>query len=155
MIHLTPDPAILTIAPQWSQIDNIVLAGAGVAALGILSEWCMNTRINHVGSKDVAKGIKYIGYGVGEIVRNVFRCSFQGIDLTEGGGGSWVERNDFFCPAWAIAIGALGGNSWISRNVFNRQDAVVSTGDLPIAVRIITTSGSVRSLKITETSFAG
>ncbi|RAK24621.1 hypothetical protein C7374_1325 [Falsochrobactrum ovis] len=58
-------------------------------------------------------------------------------------------------PSNSVLIGSAGGNTRVFRNTFNRQDADLTSSDLPIAVNITPANGAVRDVTIEDNEFCG
>lgn len=91
------------VAPFFIRVHHGRFNGAGNATIGIHSNWCLGSDIDHNLIWGVARGIKTEGYGLHTVSKNVIRFTTCGIDMTVGGADSLFRQNDFYTASGAVS----------------------------------------------------
>ncbi|QUO26176.1 right-handed parallel beta-helix repeat-containing protein [Burkholderia cenocepacia] len=154
MLQLIFDSTNNWIAPMWSGMQDFILDGSGVVDTALISNYCMNVQLRRMRATGVNTAFQWIGYGVAEIDR----CqAFAGtcIDMSQGGGDSFIQNCDFYPTANGVLIGPSGGDLSLRDTVFTRQDADFPSSSQPIAVASTITATEFRDIRVRNCEFAG
>ncbi|MDN8068822.1 right-handed parallel beta-helix repeat-containing protein [Burkholderia vietnamiensis] len=142
------------IAPQWSALEDLILDGSGIVSKGLISNYCMNVQLRRIRATGVSTAFKWIGYGVAAIDRCTAFADVC-VDVTEGGGDSWITKCDFYPTSRGVLVGPSGGNLTVDSSVFTRQDADFPLGATPIAVASTLSASELRDVRVRNCEFSG
>lgn len=111
--------------PNQCSIYNVAFNGAGLASIGVFSEWPMGTNVSHCRIFDVDIGVRVYGRG-GALINDNFIRARIGVSLTRGG-DTIVKKNHIFLKGAAGSnraaayFGAWSGNSKFLNNTIQAE----------------------------------
>ena len=145
--------------PFYSEVHGLQFDGNNLATTGITFDWVMHSKVEKCSFWKLQFGLKIgaveaQGYGVAEVLYNVFKCSESCLVLNAG--DNIVMHNDFFPSLNGVYVAPWGGNTSIKKNIFSRNG---STGTL-YGVRLAgadsaTGNEEIRDVYISGNEFSG